>query len=59
MLKKGCKGKIDKTVEKVVETGRNQDNGDSNMACTRLKFVSFPSTLNKVNFSNLKPRWRC
>ena len=54
MLNKVCKGKMDKTVEKVVENQRNQDNSNSNMACTHLKFVSFPLMIDQIIQSSLQ-----
>ena len=42
MLNKVCKTKMD---EKVIETQRNKDNGNSNMVYTCLKFVGFASTI--------------
>ena len=54
MLNKVCKRKMDKTVEKVVETRCNQNNGDSNTAYTRLKFINFASTIDQVIQSSLQ-----
>ena len=48
MLNKVCKKKIDETVEKVVKTQRNQDDGNSNTAYTCFKFVNFASTIDQI-----------
>lgn len=54
MLNKVCKRKTDKIIEKVMETRYNQDNGNSNIACTYLKFVNFVLTIDQVIQSNLQ-----
>lgn len=54
MLNKVYKGKIDETVKKFVKTQCNQDNGNSNTACTSLTFISFVSTMDQVIQSSLQ-----
>lgn len=48
MLNKIPEGKIDETIKKVVKTKCNQDDGDSNTACTCLNFISFALTIDQV-----------
>lgn len=48
MLNKVCKKKIDETIEKIIETWRNQDNGNSNIACIYFKFVNFALRIDQV-----------
>lgn len=48
MFNKVFEGKIDKIVEKFVETRRNQDNDNNNTVCIRLKFISFASTIDQA-----------
>ena len=54
MKNKVRNGKTDKTAEKDMENRTNQDNGNSNTACTGLKFVSFASIIDQVIQSNLE-----
>lgn len=45
---------MDKTVKKVVMNRCNENNGNSNITCIRLKFVRLPSTIDQVISSNLQ-----
>ncbi len=44
---------MDETLERVVDNQSNQNVGNSNMICTYLKFVSFPSIIDQVILSKL------
>lgn len=53
MKNKVCNGKTDEAAEKDMKNRTNQNDGNSNSACTGLKFVSFLSSIDKVIQSNL------
>ena len=46
--------KTEEAAEKDLENCTNQNDSDSNTACTRLKFVSFASTIDQVIQSSLQ-----
>ncbi len=58
MIQMLCIGKIDDTDEKIVETRRNQGDGDSNIDSKCLKFVNLPSTIEQIILINLQSQWR-
>lgn len=46
--------KIDEIIEKLLETQRNKNNGNSNIAYIRFEFVNFVLIINQVIQNNLQ-----